>query len=51
MYRSKMRDLAYDLGKDTLKEMGFDSAAAFVEHHVAPLYAHLPNTELQTAAK
>ena len=46
-----MRDLAYDLGKDALKEMGFDSAAAFVEHHVAPLYAHLPNSELQTAAK
>ena len=51
MYRSKMRDLAYDLGKDALKGMGFDSPAAFVEHHVAPLYAHLPNTELQTAAK
>ena len=51
MYRSKMRDLAYDLGKDALKGMGFDSPAAFVEHHVAPLYAHLTNTELQTAAK
>ena len=51
MYRSKLRDLAYDLGGVALKEMGFDSAAAFVEHHVAPLYAHLPNTELQTAAK
>ena len=51
MYRSKMKDLAYNLGKDALKGMGFDSPAAFVEHHVAPLYAHLPNTELQTAAK
>jgi len=51
MYRSKVQGLAYELGKDALKEMGFESAAAFVEHHVTPLYAHLPQPELQTGAK
>ena len=51
MYRSKLRDLAHNIGKDALKAMGFDTPAAFVEHHAAPLYAHLPDAELQTAAK
>lgn len=50
MYRTKVRDLAYELGKDVLKEMGFDTTKSFVEHHVAPLYAHLDGTELQTGA-
>jgi len=51
MYRAKVQDLAYELGKDVLKGMGFESAAAFVGHNVDPLYAHLPKPELQTAAK
>lgn len=51
LYRKKIRDLGYELGEKALKGMGFKSNAAFVEHIVTPLYAHLPQPELQTAAK
>ena len=51
LYRSKMKELAYEIGIDTLKTMGYSSTADFVERQVAPLYAHLPAPELQTVAK
>ena len=38
MYRSKMRDLAYELGKDELKGMGSDTPAPSTMFlHVMPI--------------
>ena len=51
LYTQKIRCLGYELGEHKLKEMGFESNAAFVNSIVTPLYTHLPMPELQTNAK
>lgn len=55
MYRKKLKELAYDLGNETLKRMGFDCSEQFIQHHADPLYAHLmpagEGVELQTDAR
>lgn len=50
MMATKLGRLYGILGKDAMKEQGFDSAAAFAKSITVPLYAHLKKEELQTPA-